>query len=115
MDFINGNIKAEEYKEIKEKVQKNKEKYINRKNEKREPIDLTEGKQQYMKSRNVISKTFKLLPKYKELRNKSTSEYYLRDEKGIKYYKDQVKRNYKYENYISDIPNNHHLDGSNDN
>lgn len=110
LDFINGNINPEEFTKIEEKTKNNKQKYIDKKNQAREHVNLTTKDHKFIKSRNVISKAFKLQPKYKEIGPKTTVGDHYVDAKGIKYYKDQVKRKYKYEtNSILGNDNNYNV------
>lgn len=112
LDFINGNIKLDEFEEIFNKIQNSKIKRIEKSNKNREKVDLKDKDHLYIKSRNVISKEYKLLPRYKKLDSKIATEDHYIDKKGIKYYKDQVKRKYKYENCNPSGNNNIDIDNN---
>lgn len=94
IDFLNGSISNEDYPNITEQVKKKKERYINKCNRNKNDVDLTKTNHLYLKNRN----NNKLKPIHKKENVEIIDKDHIKDSKGSKFYKKQVKRTYKYEN-----------------
>lgn len=93
IEFTNGTITNQEYPKIIETVNNNKERYINKQNKTKTDIDLTENKHCYLKTRTHN----KLKPTHIQSNPIVLNKDHVINERGHKYYKTQLKRNYKFE------------------
>lgn len=95
IDFRNGKVKDDEYADIKDRIQKVKERVINKLNEGREEVEIEEGA-------NFIKETRggKNYAKFRKIDAEKLDEtHILNKETGLKYYGTHLKRKKKFQNF----------------
>lgn len=101
INFRNGNIGPNEYQMIREFITKNKEKTINKLNKTRENVEIQTGPV-YLKD----DRGGKNHSKFRKTTVTALDNEHVITDRGHKYYKSHIKRNKKFQNIDSLIPQN---------